>query len=80
MYTIAKARAFPGVNWDRDLRFSHLFLPRTWRQLGNVSSASSNSWLAPMRRIAMDNYLAIGRAIAESVHFSPTPHHIELHQ
>lgn len=65
MYTIAKARAFPGVNWDRDLRFSHLFLPRTWRQLGNVSSASPNSWLAPMRRIAMDNYLAIGRAIAD---------------
>ncbi|KAG1876845.1 hypothetical protein C8R48DRAFT_590634 [Suillus tomentosus] len=63
MYTIAKARAFTGVN--RDFRFSHLFLPRTWRQLGNVTSHSSASWLAPIRRIAMDNYLAIGRAIAD---------------
>ncbi|KAG2156758.1 uncharacterized protein EDB93DRAFT_1125461 [Suillus bovinus] len=63
MYTIAKARAFTGV--DCDFRFSHLFLPRTWRQLGNVTSHSSTSWLAPMRRIAMDNYLAMGRAIAD---------------
>ncbi|KAG1760751.1 hypothetical protein EDD22DRAFT_899599 [Suillus occidentalis] len=62
MYTIAKARAFTGV--DRDFRFSHLFLPRTWRQLGNVTSHSSTSWLAPLRRIAMDNYLAMGHAIA----------------
>ncbi|KAG2139533.1 hypothetical protein BD769DRAFT_1432466 [Suillus cothurnatus] len=53
MYTIAKARAFTGV--DCDFRFSHLFLPRTWRQLGNVTSYSSTSWLAPMRRTAMDN-------------------------
>ncbi|KAG2343134.1 hypothetical protein BDR05DRAFT_884976 [Suillus weaverae] len=63
MYTIAKARAFTEV--DCDFRFSHLFLPRTWRQLGNVTSHSSTSWLAPMRRTAMDNYLAIGRAIAD---------------
>jgi hypothetical protein len=70
MYTIAKARAFTGV--DCDFRFSHLFLPRTWRQLGNVTSYSSTSWLAPMRRTAMDNYLAIGRAIAECVYFSLT--------
>ncbi|KAG2036742.1 hypothetical protein BDR03DRAFT_958789 [Suillus americanus] len=63
MYTIAKARAFTGV--DCDFRFSHLFLPRTWRQLGNVTSHSSTSWLAPMRRTAMDNYLAIGRAMAD---------------
>jgi hypothetical protein len=63
MYTIAKARAFTGV--DFDFRISHLFLPRTWRQLGNVTSHSSTSWLAPMRRIAMDNYLAIGHAIAD---------------
>ncbi|OJA11838.1 hypothetical protein AZE42_04063 [Rhizopogon vesiculosus] len=65
MYTIAKAQAFTGVNWDSDFRFSHLFLPRTWHQLGNVSSTSPKSWLAPVRRIAMDNYLAIGRAIAD---------------
>ncbi|KAG2363508.1 hypothetical protein BDR07DRAFT_1282166 [Suillus spraguei] len=63
MYTIAKARAFTGVNCD--FRFSHLFLPRTWRQLGNVASHSSTSWLAPMRRTAMENYLAMGRAIAD---------------
>lgn len=63
MYTIAKARAFTGVNCD--FRFSHLFLPRTWRQLGNVASHSSTSWLAPMRRTAMENYLAISRAIAD---------------
>jgi hypothetical protein len=71
MYTIAKARAFTGV--DCDFRFSHLFLPRTWRQLGNVASHSSTSWLAPMRRTAMDNYLAMGHAIAECVHFLLTP-------
>lgn len=63
MYTIAKAGAFPGV--DCDFRFSHLFLPRTWRQLGNITSPSSKSWLAPLRRIATDNYLAVGRAIAD---------------
>ncbi|KAG2142478.1 hypothetical protein DEU56DRAFT_754795 [Suillus clintonianus] len=63
MYTIAKAEAFTGV--DCDFRSSHLFLPRTWRQLGNITSHSSKSWLAPMRRIAMDNYLAMGHAIAD---------------
>ncbi|KAG1736107.1 uncharacterized protein EDB91DRAFT_1142872 [Suillus paluster] len=63
MYTIATSGAFPGVS--HDFRFSHLFLPRTWRQLGNITSPSSKSWLAPLRRIAMDNYLAMGRAIAD---------------
>jgi len=73
MYTIAKAGAFTGVNWDSDFRFRHLFSPRTWRQLGNINSASPSSWLAPMRRIAMDNYLAIGHAIAEWVRISKIP-------
>lgn len=80
MYTIAKAQAFTGVNWDKEFRFSHLFLPHTWPRLGNISSASPKSWLAPIRRIAMDNYLAIGRAIAECVRFSTIPHRTKLYE
>ncbi|KAL4061710.1 hypothetical protein V8B97DRAFT_2000817 [Scleroderma yunnanense] len=59
MFTVAKANAFPGLT-NIQLRIR----PAVWRRLRGVQSHDSKSWLAPLRKIALETYRQANVAVA----------------